>query len=221
MLHFWKTAHPMTTGLLQTVPITHSTNQSLKRHNLVTYSGQLKTEYADIQKVAIYYHNCTSKCTKGKLCFHTNIEWYLPRPRLVTYLNKNMHVTIWFDLMHACFEHMTQKMQISGCPWSCFHTSLPLVALPLCFVNAACSFIVSNEQPCRYGLITEQRRSRVAANSTVCDLPLRAKRQNYWFIAKRCLLLDQSWVANGVCTVVQISPSKRQSSKCQASLKAA
>ena len=29
-----------------------------------------------------------------------------------------MHVTIWFDLiwlMHACFEHMTQKMQISGC----------------------------------------------------------------------------------------------------------
>ena len=58
----------------------------------------------------------------------------------------------------------------------------------------------------------------VELNSTVCDLLLLAKWQDYW----RCLSLGHPWALSGACIyLLQISPSKRQSREGQASLKAA
>ena len=53
----------------------------------------------------------------------------------------------------------------------------------------ACNFMVTTRgsqhlAACRFGLIVEDHCSQVKLNSTVCDLPLRAKRQSYWTICK-------------------------------------
>ena len=94
-----------------------------------------------------------------------------------------------------------------------FHTSLPL-----CSANAACSFIVRALRHCRDGLIAGWHHSRdqqyeicrCGQSSKVIDL-----------LAKCYLQHGHLWASSGACAVVQISPSKQESIKLQASLKAA
>ena len=103
-----------------------------------------------------------------------------------------------------------------------FQTSLPLAALPLRRVIIACCFRVnSSQRPRRFGfspsgIAPELNWSQLYA---ICRGGQSGKVIDW--LARRCLPLGHPSAASGACAVVQISPSKRQCGKRQASLKAA
>ena len=98
---------------------------------------------------------------------------------------------------------------------------LPLTALPLRCMITACRFMVyKSQRPCHFGLslsgiAPELNRSLYVIccggqSGKVIDL-----------LARRCLPLGHPSAASGACAVVQISSSKQQCGKWQASLKVA
>ena len=103
-----------------------------------------------------------------------------------------------------------------------FQTSLPLTALPLCHVIITCCFRVAALSGhvalalSPSGIAPELKRIQLSA---ICRVGQSGKVID--LLARHCLPLGHPSAASGACAVEQISLSKRQCGKRQASLKPA
>ena len=116
-----------------------------------------------------------------------------------------------------CWKDYQQPNQ----PLCCFHTSLPLDTLPLCSANATCSFTVNTERCCRNGSSQSGNAPKLNWSQLYAICRCGQSGKVIDLLARQCLPLGHPWATSGVCAIVKILPSKRQSGEWQACLKAA